>query len=89
MRALSADKSLDGDLIPGTAWVHVPVTMGYDRFAELVIDETLDLYGKAEPEKWLLLSTHDTKCAASAIARDDSGKYHAAEEHPRLERFAV
>jgi len=27
------------DLIPGVAWVHQPITMGYDRFAELVVDE--------------------------------------------------
>ena len=27
------------DLIPGRPWVHVPITMGYDRNAELLIDE--------------------------------------------------
>jgi glyoxylase-like metal-dependent hydrolase (beta-lactamase superfamily II) len=27
------------DLIPGRPWVHVPVTMGYDRYPELLIDE--------------------------------------------------
>ncbi|HEY0862163.1 MAG TPA: MBL fold metallo-hydrolase, partial [Pseudoxanthomonas sp.] len=27
------------DLIPGRSWVHVPITMGYDRNAELLIDE--------------------------------------------------
>ncbi|HJT99193.1 MAG TPA: MBL fold metallo-hydrolase, partial [Rhodanobacteraceae bacterium] len=27
------------DLIPGRPWVHLPVTMGYDRNAELLIDE--------------------------------------------------
>src|SRR5512136_2528858 len=25
------------DLIPGTAWVHLPITMGYDRFPEKLI----------------------------------------------------
>ncbi|MCA8938616.1 MAG: MBL fold metallo-hydrolase, partial [Planctomycetes bacterium] len=28
-----------GDLIPGRPWVHVPITMGYDRAPELLIDE--------------------------------------------------
>jgi glyoxylase-like metal-dependent hydrolase (beta-lactamase superfamily II) len=27
------------DLIPGTPWVHLPVTMGYDRAPEMLIDE--------------------------------------------------
>ena len=30
------------DLIPGRAWVHLPVTMGYDRYPERLIDEKLD-----------------------------------------------
>src|SRR3982750_2035351 len=24
---------------PGAAWVHLPITMGYDRYPELLIDE--------------------------------------------------
>ena len=28
-----------GDLIPGVPWVHLPITMGYDRFPEQLIDE--------------------------------------------------
>ena len=27
------------DLIPGRPWVHLPITMGYDRYPELLIDE--------------------------------------------------
>ena len=27
-----------GDLVPGAAWVHLPITMGYDRSAEQLID---------------------------------------------------
>ena len=30
-----------GDLIPGTPWVHLPITMGYDRYPELLIDEKI------------------------------------------------
>jgi hypothetical protein len=30
------------DLIPGRAWVHLPVTMGYDRYPERLIDEKQD-----------------------------------------------
>ncbi|MDX9964364.1 MBL fold metallo-hydrolase [Desulfobacter postgatei] len=28
-----------GDLIPGLPWVNLPITMGYDRFAEKLVDE--------------------------------------------------
>ena len=28
-----------GDLVPGVPWVHLPITMGYDRYPELLIDE--------------------------------------------------
>ncbi len=28
-----------GDLVPGAAWVHLPITMGYDRYPERLIDE--------------------------------------------------
>ena len=28
-----------GDMIPGKAWVHLPVTMGYDRWPEKLIEE--------------------------------------------------
>ena len=30
---------LAADLIPGRPWVHLPITMGYDRYPELLIDE--------------------------------------------------
>lgn len=29
------------DLIPGSAWMHLPIYMGYDRFAEQLIDEKM------------------------------------------------
>lgn len=78
-----------GDLIPGTAWVHVPVTMGYDRFAEKVIDEKLELYDRALPEKWLLFYTHDTRVAASEIERDEKGKISAAHPYATLNRLPI
>ena len=68
-----------GDLVPGTAWIHLPVTMGYDRFAELVIDEKQVLYETiiAAKSPWLLFFTHDAAVAASELGRDSSGRYQA------------
>lgn len=62
-----------GDLIPGTAWVHVPITMGYDRYPERVIDEKLAMYSSAVKEKWWIFYTHDSKVSMSQLA-DEGGK---------------
>ena len=40
-----------GDLVPGTPWVHLPITMGYDRFPELLIDEKRALLDRAIGEQ--------------------------------------
>lgn len=66
-----------GDLVPGTAWVHLPVTMGYDRFAELVIDEKKAIYDEALAGSWMLFFTHDPQVAASTLARDERGRFSA------------
>ena len=31
------------DLIPGRAWLHIPITMGYDRYPEQLVDERTGL----------------------------------------------
>jgi len=65
-----------GDLIPGRAWVHLPITMGYDRFAEQVIDEKLKLYRSitAKSDTWVFF-THDHEVSMARIAVDAKGKY--------------
>ena len=78
-----------GDLIPGTPWVHVPITMGYDRFAELVIDEKSSLYQKAVPQKWLFFYTHDDRVAASSVGVDAKGRYIPEGEFPKLVRHPI
>ncbi|MEZ4750303.1 MAG: MBL fold metallo-hydrolase [Bdellovibrionota bacterium] len=66
-----------GDLVPGTAWVPLPITMGYDRFPEKLIEEKQALYQTAVPEKWLLYFTHDPNTVASEVSLDDKGRYAA------------
>lgn len=78
-----------GDLIPGVPWVHLPVTMGYDRFPEQLIDEKQDLYDQAVAEDWLLLFTHDPNTSAAHVARDERGRFSAVRPHPVLERFVL
>ncbi len=64
-----------GDLIPGRPWVHLPITMGYDRFPEQLIDEKSAIYKRAVPENWLLFFTHDPDIAASHVRESESGKF--------------
>ncbi|MCK6439672.1 MAG: MBL fold metallo-hydrolase [Planctomycetes bacterium] len=78
-----------GDLIPGTAWVHLPITMGYDRYPELLIDEKEALLKDALSRDVRLFFTHDTECASSSVARDDKGRYSAVEKQVRLEGVAL
>ncbi len=49
-----------GDLVPGRHWLHIPITMGYDRFPELLINEKDAILKQAAAENWLLVYTHDT-----------------------------
>jgi glyoxylase-like metal-dependent hydrolase (beta-lactamase superfamily II) len=78
-----------GDLIPGTPWVHVPITMGYDRYPELLIDEKTALYQTAAPENWLVFFTHDTRCVAAGVAADDKGRYVPKEPLAAMTRLSI
>ncbi|MBI3202381.1 MAG: MBL fold metallo-hydrolase [Myxococcales bacterium] len=72
-----------GDLIPGTAWVHLPITMGYDRNAELLIDEKTRLLSDLTARGGRLFFTHDPAVAlARVVVRD--GRYSASDACERL-----
>ena len=77
-----------GDLVPGRSWIHVPITMGYDRFAEQVIDEKNAVYREALPGHWMMFFTHDHAVAAAEL-KEEKGRYSAGREWPVLDRFAV
>ena len=70
-----------GDLIPGRSWIHPPITMGYDRFPELLIDEKLAILKRAKSENWNLLYTHDPDCAMSRVTQNEKGRWVPDEEH--------
>ncbi|HLP17515.1 MAG TPA: MBL fold metallo-hydrolase [Bacteroidota bacterium] len=58
------------DLVPGRAWVHLPITMGYDRYPELLISEKNGLLTSiAEDHAWLCY-VHDPEMAMSKIQFD-------------------
>ena len=58
------------DLIPGAPWVHLPITMGYDRFPEKLVDEKRALLERVVAENGWLAFTHDPNVAASRVKRD-------------------
>ena len=73
-----------GDLVPGVPWVHLPITMGYDRYPELLIDEKKALLDRIVAENGFAFFTHDPKVAAARIQKDASGKYGVAEPRASL-----
>jgi glyoxylase-like metal-dependent hydrolase (beta-lactamase superfamily II) len=51
------------DLVPGRPWVHLPVTMGYDRYPEKLIDEKRAFLADKVARGVRLFFTHDLTCA--------------------------
>ncbi|MEQ1501460.1 MAG: MBL fold metallo-hydrolase [Myxococcota bacterium] len=70
------------DLIPGRPWVHLPITMGYDRFPELLIDEKERLLTDLASRGGRLFFTHDHLCAMSRIRREPTGKFVPVDDTP-------
>ncbi len=77
------------DLIPGRPWVHVPITMGYDRNAELLIDEKKHFLEDKLARNVHLFFTHDPGCALAQVVRDEKGKFGTAHEVAELHARAL
>lgn len=78
-----------GDLIPGQAWIHLPITMGYDRNPEQLINEKALLYQDALPNQWLLFLTHDPEITACTLQFSNGKKYSAQETYPNLVKHPI
>ncbi|MBS0192947.1 MAG: MBL fold metallo-hydrolase [Proteobacteria bacterium] len=72
------------DLIPGRPWVHLPVTMGYDRYPELLIEEKRDFLADKLARNVHLFFTHDPECSLARVTRDNKGRYGADHEVAEL-----
>ena len=77
-----------GDLIPGAPWVHLPITMGYDRFPEGLIEEKQALLDDLYARNGRLVFTHDPDVAISSIARDERGRYSVDNPQPNAQQLA-
>ena len=63
------------DLVPGLPWLHVPITMGYDRCPEQLINEKQALLEDLLARDVHLFMTHDPDIALVQLARDDKGRF--------------
>jgi glyoxylase-like metal-dependent hydrolase (beta-lactamase superfamily II) len=76
------------DLIPGKAWVHAPITMGYDRFPELLVDEKTSLLTDLVARNGRLFFTHDPNVAMGRVVKDDKGKFSTVDEVATVKELA-
>lgn len=76
------------DLIPGAPWVHLPITMGYDRFPEGLIEEKQTLLDDLYARHGRLVFTHDPAVAMGTIAHDSKGRYNIDNARPAVQQLA-
>jgi len=72
------------DLIPGRFWVHLPITMGYDRWPEKLIDEKRAFLEDKLVRDVRLFFTHDHDCAVAQVTRDERGRFGTTNEQREL-----
>ena len=77
------------DLIPGTPWVHLPVTMGYDRAPEMLIDEKREFLDDKLRRGVRLFFTHDHRTAMASPQRDERGRYGVADGQAHFAAVAL
>ena len=73
------------DLVAGRPWVHLPISMGIDRYPELGVDEKRSLLDDMIRCGIRLFFTHDLECAMALPVTDDQGRYTTTDEHKTVE----
>lgn len=76
------------DLIPGSHWVHLPITMGYDRFPEQLIDEKREILTNLMNRDGRLVFTHDPSVAIGRVVQDERGRFKVVDCQPKFEQLA-
>ncbi len=77
------------DLVPGRAWVHTSISMGYDRFPEQLLDEKRALLGALARRHGRLFYAHDPSTALSHITRDAQGRFGSANNKSSVRGLVV
>ena len=77
------------DLIPGEPWVHLPITMGYDRFAEQLIDEKQALLDELIQRNGWLFFTHDNQTALGRLYKNENHKFSVCDRQSELVEYSM
>jgi len=72
------------DCIPGAPWLHLPITMGFDRYPELLVDEKRQLLERIRQEDGWVLFTHDPALAACRVQENGAGRFAVVEGLPEV-----
>lgn len=65
------------DLIPGVPWLTPAITMGYDRFAEQLVNEKTRVLDSIVASGGWVAFTHDPHVALATVVADERGGYRA------------
>jgi glyoxylase-like metal-dependent hydrolase (beta-lactamase superfamily II) len=77
------------DLIPGRPWMHLPVTMGYDRYPEQLINEKRQFLEDKIARSVALFFTHDLGCALARPVREAGHRYGVTAEQLVVKDLAL
>jgi glyoxylase-like metal-dependent hydrolase (beta-lactamase superfamily II) len=70
------------DLIPGMPWLNLPITMGYDRYPELLIEEKKTLLEELAANQGSVFFTHDPLVACASIQKNlETGKFSGTKKY--------
>ncbi len=64
------------DLVPGMPWMHLPLTMGYDRFPEQLVEEKEFILKELLERKGMAFFTHDPVHAIAKVKRDEQQRFY-------------
>lgn len=78
-----------GDLIPGVPWVHLPITMGYDRYPEKLIEEKQSLYNQFSGQDFIIFFTHDAEYSCGSLFKNEKGHYQVTQLKKVLSDFVL
>ncbi|HNW35563.1 MAG TPA: MBL fold metallo-hydrolase, partial [Candidatus Ozemobacteraceae bacterium] len=65
------------DLIPGASWILPTISMGYDRFPELLLEEKQSLLSETARRDGYLFFTHDPRMPFARLRVDAKGRFAA------------
>jgi glyoxylase-like metal-dependent hydrolase (beta-lactamase superfamily II) len=82
-----AELLFGADMVPGVAWLHASITMGYDRHAEHLVDEKAGIFQQCVERRTVLVYTHDPRVAASRVERDSRGRFAPTEAVGEFSRW--